>query len=365
MAVKCENKMVDVFSSSAEQMNNLHIHEDCPIALVEALINFKKNAKSHTTTSRRYSIWSLCKKEVEPTIIEVLGKDVFCLIAPDGFSEGVKTNATQLEDRIRMILARNFANQNFRDKKTIQRNLILETLISLVHFCKNCRSSKYAERYGPKKGMRIPRRGLDHYPFCELCEELCEVEEMKVKEAKGDKRLPEYDEGTEPSFRFCITHRPGSAGYRRDHNYRDTFHNKIKELGHALGKKSNTTGIEKLKKLLEERYYCDEDFISKIFTANEVESKIIVGKDKELRSHLKYYPDSYSEFDAIIRYVAYYIVHLKKGNTRRKILSRGESPTLKKIRESRANGKNIAEAAREAGVSRQAAWKALKEAEDI
>lgn len=358
-------KMVDVFSSNAEQMNNLHIHEDCPIALVEVLKNFKKNAKSHTTTSRRYSIWSLCKKEVEPTIIEVLGKDVFCLIAPDGFSEGVKTNAMQLEDRIRMILARNFSNQNFRDKKIRQRYFTLETLISLVHFCKNCRSSKYAERYGPEKGKLIPRRGLDHYPFCELCEELCEVEKMKVKKARGDKRLPEYKEGTEPSFRFCETHRPGSAGYRRDHNHRDTFHNKIKELGQALGKKSNPTGIEKLKKLLEEQFYFEEDFISKIFTANEVESKIIVGKDKGLRSHLKYHPDSYSEFDAIIRYVAYCIVHLKKGNIRRNILSSGKAPTLKKIRESRAKGKNIAAAAREAGVSRQAAWKALKKAGDI
>lgn len=304
------------------------------MALVDALINFEKIAPSHSTTARSYSIWNLCKKEVEPTIIAVLGEDFFNVIAKDGFSKNAKEDARQLENRIREF-SRILSNLNFQDKEIKQRYGTLETLISLIHFCKSFRPHTYSVRLGnEQKGEPIRRlayrKGLEHFPFCELCDKLCEAEENKVKRIE-----PEYKEHCAPSSRYCGKHKPGKSAYRRDHHRRKAFHNKIEELENALVNKTYTEGIGELKTLLEEQFYYEEDVI-------------------------KNYPDSHSELDAIIRYVACRIVH-----PQRKTSLRGKGATLQKLRESLANGKNISEAAKEAGVTRQAGWKALKKAGDI
>jgi hypothetical protein len=349
----------------------LDIHTDCHPSLIKALRSFEEGASKCTTASRGRSIWIHCKKEVEPTLLDILKEDSFFGIVRDGFTGKMMDDARKLEGQLRG-LASIYSNPNWKDKKILQRFGTIETLIYLIRFCRSFRPNTYYARQGNEgKQELIPRlayrRNLRHYPFCELCEKLCETEERKVSiENLKNKKLPS------PSSRFCKKHRPGGNDeegeenvYRRDHNHREAFHKKIRELEYCLGHRTYTEGIDELRKILEDEFYFEKSFEDKIF-AGEVNADQMVEKDDELRSHLKNYPDSYSELDAQIRLVAYKIVHPKKEKTCRKNDFHAEKGyTLRKLRESLAKGQNISQAAKEAGVSRQAAWKALKKAADI
>ena len=124
----------------------------------------------------------------------------------------------------------------------------LETLVSLIRFCKSFRPQTYSAKVGNESQAEqelIPRRryrfGLAQFPFCELCYKLCEAEDLKVIKSSKSSTVktvvkfssnndePEYREKAGPSFRFCKIHRPGGTAYRRDHNLRDTFQKKIGE----------------------------------------------------------------------------------------------------------------------------------------
>ncbi len=347
-------------------MWKLSIHDDCHPVVAQALQRFnEKISSSHSTTARshKYSIWSLLAKEVEPGLVEALGADFFSAMAGDGFAINARKDAWRLEEKIRAI-ARAYSRPDRRNQRASHIFGTLETLISVIHFCKNFRPHTFSVRVGNEcKGEAVRRlafrRNLDHFPFCELCERLCEAEEIKIV---GDKS--EQKEGSAPSSRFCRMHKPGEPAYRRDHNRRNAFHQKIIELGHALGSKTYTEEIENLKRQLEQDYFFEEEFADAVW-AGLVSSDALAAKEKESRRHLRNYPDSYSEFDAIIRAVAYRIVHPKKEKTRRKTSMAGKGATLRKLKAERAKGKSISDASKEAGVSRQAGWKALKKAGDI
>lgn len=345
---------------------NLDIHEDCHPRLIKALLNFEKGASGCTTSSRGHSIWLHCKKEVEPTLLDILKEDSFYGIVNGGFTDKMRNDARKLEDQLRS-LASIVSNPKWEDKKILQRFGTIETLIYLIRFCKSFRPNTYYARQGNEgKNELIPRlayrRNLKHFPFCELCEQFCEIEEWKVGISNPEKILDLV-----PSSRFCKKHRPGGnnepgeeSAYRRDHNHRDAFHKKIKELKYCLGHGTYTEGIDELRKRLEDNYYFEKSFEVKIYSG-EVNVEQMVAKDAELRGRLKKYQTTYDEYIAHIRNIAYMIVFPKNDKTRRKNDFHGEKGyTLRKLRESIAKGQNISEAAREAGVSRQAAWKALK-----
>lgn len=339
--------------------HKLVIHTDCHPTLIKALHSFEKGASGCTTASRGNSIWMHCKKEVEPTLLDILKEDSFYGIVNGGFTDKMRNDARKLEDQLR-TLASIVSNPKWEDKKILQRFGTIETLIYLIRFCKSFRPNTYYARQGNEgKNELIPRlanrRNLMHFPFCELCEKLCEIEEWKVGISN-----PENKPDLVPSSRFCKSHRPGEKAYRRDHNHRIAFHKKIKDLWHCLGHGTYTEGIDELRKTLEDNYYFEKDFCNKFFTG-KIKVKKAIKKDAELKSHLIKYPAEYDEYDAQIRYIAYKTVFPKKDKTRRKNDFHGEKGyTLRKLRESIAKGQNISEAAREAGVSRQAAWKALK-----
>ena len=339
--------------------NNLDIHEDCHPALIKVLRSFEKGASGCTTASRGRSIWVHCRKEVEPALLDILREDSFYGIFRGGFTDRMRNDARKLEDQLRS-LASIFSNPNWDDKKILQRFGTIETIIYLIRFCKSFRPNTYYARHGNEgKNELIPRlayrRNLMHFPFCELCEKLCEIEEWKVGISNPENKLDLV-----PSSRFCKSHRPGKIAYRRDHNHRATFHKKIKELEYCLGHGTYTEGIDELRKTLEDNYYFEKSFENKIYSG-EINVEQMVAKDAELNSHLKAYPASYIEYNAHIRYIANKTVFPKKDKTRRKNDFHGEKGyTLRKLRESIAKGQNISEAAREAGVSRQAAWKTLK-----
>lgn len=349
-----------------ENLKKLEAHDDCHPVMVDALHRFNEkitSALSTTAYGHKFSIWSLLEKEVEPSLIQAFGANFFGAIAKDGFALNAKKDARKLENRIRSV-ARSYSRLDLKISKNRQIYGTLETLIAVIHFCKSFRPHTYSVRVGNESKGELIRRlayraNLHHFPFCELCERLCEAAETKVV---GDKHAPK-DRAT-LSSRFCSVHKSGSSAYRRDHNYREAFHRKIDELGYALGHGTYTEGIEELKALLDEQFYFDEEFMNAVW-AGVVEPEIVIEKDEELRRHLKNYPESYSEFDAIVRAVAYRIVHPKKEQTRRKTSLGGKGATLEKLKEALTHGKSIAEASRDAGVSRQAGWKALKKAGDI
>ncbi len=326
--------------------------------------------------------------------MEVLGAKLFSAIAGGGFSKNAKENTKQLEDRILLssTMYFNLVSDSEDDRKKLQIYGTLETLVSLIRFCKRFRPQTYSARVGNESQAEhelIPRRRyrleLEHFPFCELCYKLCEAEDLRViissKSAtivkfSGNKIEPEYEGKKGPSSRFCKAHRPGSTAYRRDHNCHEAFQKKIKELRYALGHKTYTKGIDELKKLLEEEFYFDKDFENKIYASaarkndkgeriGEVETEIIIEmieKGEALESHLKNYHCLYSELDAFIRYVAYNIVRPKGGGTQQKTPSRGKGVTLKALQSLLAQGYNQKQAAEKIGISRQAAGKVLNNA---
>lgn len=320
--------------------NKIPVHDDCPVALAHAINGFNGKVISHTTTSKRYSIWSLCKTEIEPAIIKILGNKLYGEIFVKGFSEDAK-KYSDIEDRLRMYTGL-FSDYSPNDTLMKKQFGTVESLLYLLYFCKSCRSKKYIARHDPRiLERKIHRRSSQDYPFCELCWKLCEFEQIRIDNNNDTANLEGSEKGSKPSFRFCTNHRPGTAAYRRDHNRRKEFRDYVNKLGRSLGNVTVITGKKTLLGLMEG------------------------GIDKSINKN-KYRPLLYSEYYANIRYVAYYNVHPDSKLTRRKTKSIGRSGvTLNKVRVALAKGKSIPAAAKEAGVSRQAAWHALKTAGDI
>jgi hypothetical protein len=320
--------------------NKISVHEDCPIELVRAINRFGAKVTSHTTTSKKYSIWTLCKDEIESAIVKALGKNLYGVIFIKGFADDAK-NISDIEDRLRMY-ARLFSDYSSIDNLMRKRFGILESLLYLLYFCKSCRSKKYIARHDVRiLERRIHRGNTQDYPFCELCWKLCEFEQIRFDSNNDTENLNGSKNGCKPSFRFCTNHRPGTSAYRRDHNRRKEFLDYVNKLGRSLGNGTVITGKETLLDLMDG------------------------GIDESINAN-KYVPLLYSEYYANIRYIAYYNVHPDSKLTRRKTNSIGRSGvTLNKVRIALAKGKNISEAAEEAKVSRQAAWYALKTAGDL
>lgn len=343
-----------------DEMSDISIHEDCPQALSVALLCFRSKVHSHTASSRRYPIWRLFEKEVEPTIIKVLGAELYDLIVTTRFSKDAKRNGKELENRLAKF-CRKLARQNFRSDEIRQRLGALETLIFWIRFCNNYRPINLAQQV-EKRRFRLEK--MAHFPFCELCNRLCEAEELKIPGPHQKKIKRIFVEGTRPSNRFCERHRPGTSDYRRDHNRRDAFHQKIKELGRALGNKTSPEGADLLYGLLEDHYFFEKDFIDKFWSGSGDHWQEAKTKSAALDQIYRNYPTSFSEYDSLIRLVAYKTVHPKVTLTRRKV-SFKESSSLLEVRVLRAQGLSISASASLIGISRQAAWSALKRAGDI
>jgi len=74
------------------------------------------------------------------------------------------------------------------------------------------------------------------------------------------------------------------------------------------------------------------------------------------------YHPAFFNIDKNIRHVAYNVVHKNSVTPLQKLPLPRDRNTLVRLKAAIANGKNISIAAREIGISRQAAWKALKKA---
>lgn len=326
-----------------KKLPKLRIHKHCHSALIRALQNFEgKVTPSHSATaqSHKHSIYNLFQKEVESAITDVLGAEFVHAIAQDGFSNVAQKDARLLEDRIRTVSSF-YEELSWQNEEAKLRHGTLETLLSVIRYCRSFSPGTFTDRHGNEpKGepvrRLIHREKTEHFPFCELCERLCEWEDLKAQGIK-----PEYKERSAPSSRFCKVHKTDGSDYQRDYYWRKAFHKKIEELEEALAKNTHVDGIEKLKKCIDEEYY--EESLDE---ATDIENK------------LKSFPVPY--IDVLIRRTAYELVYSNKQKSRRKISSSIEESTLNRAKELMAEGCNISEAAKIIGISRQAISKALK-----
>lgn len=336
----------------------LPICDFCHPILVAALLIFQeKITPSHSTTSRRYSIWSLCKTAVEPAMKEALDEKLpgryEAIIGPKGFVVGAKQEARRLEDRLRLV-AKHYSNMLRCDTGGESKRIYdtIETIIYLIHFCRSHRpKSKMDERFGVRR--RKPLR-IDHYPYCELCWRLCLEEEGRLSGI----RPPENEKGDpiRSSSRFCNIHDPRDprSSYRTDHNHRDDFHQKIIQLEKALSKGTNSPGIEKLRTALANEYYIEgvDELLDGIRYGKYDQDSAI--KEKKHRIAHKIEQHGEFEIEEITRRIAYQLVHPQNSTHRRKGETRERALVLQ------VQGLSQAEIGRRLGVTRDAICKALK-----
>jgi len=195
---------------------------------------------SYTTLSKTYSIWTLIRQHVEPSLSNYLRKrgrlsyevrfgrnELADAMKCDmgrledfGLADAMKRDMGRLEDLLRFYIR---PSRLTKWDETFQATL--ESVLYLGFFCKgrmpNRSVGKGAERGAAQKPVRQVFDGRQ-YPFCELCWRHCQHEDQ------NDPRL----EGVRRSKRFCIEHDPGKpkSRYRVDHCYREQFHEKLTEI---------------------------------------------------------------------------------------------------------------------------------------
>lgn len=346
---------------------NINIHKNCDPKLVNALRNFEnKITPSHSTTSRRYSIWSLLRREVEPSLKEAFGslKELKLFswerLFAGGFNE---RNSQHLEDTFYQL--RSQFTDNLCDKNEKLAYATCCTAYGLIIFCKNHLPKKVKMDVGGC-GNRLNRgNSSSHFPYCELCGELCESAQnnQDSKYSGVEKDVADANgKAIRFSLRFCKKHKPGCAvkpgsdHYRRDHCHRFYFQQKVAELKTAFRDNLKTPELDMLKKRL-----VDEGFYQPRIIDKKKLKKQIYSFVKECESD----PAKHYDLDQLIREEAYKLTHPPINDTRRKTSAYGKEYTLKRVRELQLKGCSISEAAIKIGVSRQAAWKALKKAGDI
>ncbi|MFA6121197.1 MAG: hypothetical protein WCT35_09655 [Sideroxydans sp.] len=333
-------------------MGKLEGNADCPPELDLAIGRFNSRlTKSHTKSAKakKFSIWHLMSEEIEPIILEILGQQCFDRIAPQGLFKSAINDLRGLENRCRQQ-ARLYSELGVLTQEDWGIYGTLEFLVTLIQFCNNRMPHT---RTGNEGRIKLRKR-LEHFPFCELCHRLCESEKIRVSSFNKER-----DERNKISMRFCERHRPGTNEYRRDLNYRDAFHEKIGVLSGALRNHSYTDGIDELKEIADERCLNGQDIIYSLMSYYVPAGS----SDQILDEHLprpKNFPPSYFNIDKNIRYVAYLLVHKDSTKHTRKSPIPRDRNTVVRLKAAIAEGKSIPTAAKEIGISRQAAWKALK-----
>lgn len=330
--------------------------DDCPPQLQKEVDGFNgglTGSFSRAAKASKFSVWHHAERAIGPAVERILGSEMWKAIAPGGFALAGKRDPRGMENRCR-IIARLFARAlDYKYEAGMERQFhVLEFLRSLIVYCRSIHPHTYSSMIEGADGLLYPRRlklerHLPHSPFCELCDQLSEVmEEIR----SGNKT--KYAEGQLASSRFCKSHRPDNAEYRRAHNYRHAFHQKIADLSRALREGRQIEGIDEVKRLLRK-----DDTFRKLYSIDLLQSR--ENNKREAGAHHEYSLLAFvSGTDEVIRQVAYQLVHPELSKTRKKTAGR-KGEILAYIELAQAQGKSIAMAARELGISRQAAWKAL------
>lgn len=334
-------------------MGKLEWNADCPPDLILSFECFNSRlTESHTSSAKanKYSIWHLVHEDIEPTVAKILGSSLYGILAPQGLSRCAKSDSKGLKDRCRHH-ARIFSNLSAFSQRCMDVHSTLDSLITLISFC----NSRLPHTDTKHSGRRRRRTDLEHFPFCELCYKLCEAEKIRVTDI-----VPDDVARKSPSMRFCNDHKSGTSAYRRDLNYRDAFHNKIIELEKSLKHMTCTEDLEELKEVAGDSVFQGHDIMTSLIAHYEhVDDK----SDKQVEyARPNNYHLTYFNIDKSIRYVAYRAVRNISNDAVQMPSKPRDSNTLFRLIASIKKGNSIPDAARDVGISRQAAWKALKKA---
>ncbi|MNR84334.1 hypothetical protein D3C72_151320 [compost metagenome] len=200
----------------------------CDPAIKAALIKFSQACTpSHSTRSKAFSIWSLVQEYVEPPLEAYLDGCGY-LKYPECFNgnnlaKAVRQDAYKVEDTLRLCI------RDLIDEGHENAAATLESLLYLIYFCKSHKPTRSVGENalrGAAKKTLLHRFDGNQYPYCELCWKFS----MKAELDSGkhdDLRL---------SARFCSDHdqKNPQSMYRTDHNHRDQYHQKIKEIHKEL-----------------------------------------------------------------------------------------------------------------------------------
>ena len=207
-------------------MDGIFIWKGCDPRLMDGVASFESAyTRSHTVTSRRYSIWALLEDHVDSPVQNFFARTG----TPDMFGASFS----------RWLRTQTMSGMSLFIKKNIQKTgrsddfvACMETLLELAYFCLSKTPTK-SVRGLAKKGEAAINYGkvVDHihYPYCELCWRLSHAAEINM----------DHPELTFASPRFCVTHSPTdpTSEYRKDHRFRARFHAKlisIKRSGEKL-----------------------------------------------------------------------------------------------------------------------------------
>lgn len=225
--------------SPAENVNKC-IAKGCHPKLIAALTSFgRKQTTSHTTTSRRWSVWALFGREVAPTFIDLLianaaaGTDP--LLHAAEFVKLVARRDTPLAADDLLKRMHRHSPASFQPT--------LETMRNLLFYIRGCtprRGTPPELRLVPHAPKRTLRRKLPSDwdgTYCVLCWRLTAYAQSTES---GQNSFEEASSGqvSWASSRFCTEHTPGStsSSYRRDHAYREEFAKTVKQLWLALNR---------------------------------------------------------------------------------------------------------------------------------
>ncbi|QEL10637.1 hypothetical protein [Kushneria phosphatilytica] len=180
----------------------------CSPELAEALINFRDNVtESHTTGSRRWSIWSLVRDALDESVNACLKRhNMENLLSGEAFSEFCKKRSA---DRADIQIS-----ERFKKYKNTSATADADVIRKVLRFC-SYRDSKHTSNYYFSKTKTQTNRTGRQKPHCELC-------------WKKSRAAQEIDLGKDfslESSRFCEEHDPRNPKslYRTDHNKRDLF----------------------------------------------------------------------------------------------------------------------------------------------
>lgn len=226
--------------AALEKQISLHVWHNCAPAIIEAARCLEAECTlSHTTKSRRWSIWSLTRRHIDPTLKAYLARfdatwyaDLF---GAGGFSGCAKANPKKTEDRIRSIIIDH--NKSIVWNPEIEATF--ESLLEIILFCRARPSRHGVDESGPALRGQGPsnQRAFndEHYPYCELCWRLAMAAEAEKAQnpCRPISSGPSNSQaGMGLSRRFCSIHDPHNpkSKYRADHNYRETFHTKLRAI---------------------------------------------------------------------------------------------------------------------------------------
>jgi hypothetical protein len=245
--IKSEQRIDRVAAMESRKETLIGKLEECDPAVAAGIRDFTQAVTcAHTVHSKRYSIFSLIRENVEPVLSaylrnhrrQLISYEIRVLVRAQstglaneikramrnledsGLADAMQTDMRKFEDLLRCYIAPAWCTQwdeNFQ--------ATLESVRYLCEFCEGAvsirRVNKSTIKGGETRKTVRPVFDPSQSPYCELCYRLCQSEDQN--KSPSDVRV---------SMRFCIEHDPGSANsqYRTDLNHRKNFHAKLREI---------------------------------------------------------------------------------------------------------------------------------------